>query len=179
MWHLPQGRCHSYIRLAVSDIASQLYLGYAQVIFASRVFGANIISLKLQVSISLCVITQNITVRPVSQYHLTFLFLSKKTKGDNFFTKCLHFLVIYFQWKCDILRYNRKVIYAAGKFVLLIIGLVNTLLHHCLCNLFKACDVCTGNKIIAQIVFFSRLNRVLMYINHSLMKSLVNLLGSP
>ncbi len=71
-------RCHSYIRLVASDIASQLYLGYAQVIFASRVFGANIISLKLQVSISLCVITQNITVRPVSQYHLTFLFLSKK-----------------------------------------------------------------------------------------------------
>ena len=58
-----------------SYIASQLYLGYAQVIFASRVFGANIISLKLQVSISLCVITQNITVRPVSQYHLIFLFL--------------------------------------------------------------------------------------------------------
>ena len=46
-----------------SYIATQLYLGYAQVIFASRVFGANIISLKLQVSISLCVITQNITVR--------------------------------------------------------------------------------------------------------------------
>ena len=38
---------------AASDIATQLYLGYAQVIFASRVFGANIISLKLQVSISL------------------------------------------------------------------------------------------------------------------------------
>ncbi len=38
---------------AASDIASQLYLGYAQVIFASRVLGANIISLKLQVSISL------------------------------------------------------------------------------------------------------------------------------
>ena len=58
-----------------SDIASQLYLGYAQVIFASRVLKANIISLKRQVSISLCVITQNITVRPVSQYHLIFLFL--------------------------------------------------------------------------------------------------------
>ncbi len=38
---------------AASYIATQLYLGYAQVIFASRVFGANIISLKLQVSISL------------------------------------------------------------------------------------------------------------------------------
>ena len=48
--------------------------GKSRVIFASRVFGANIISLKLQVSISLCVITQNITVRPVSQYHLIFLF---------------------------------------------------------------------------------------------------------
>ena len=36
-----------------SDIASQLYLGYAQVIFASRVLKANIISLKRQVSISL------------------------------------------------------------------------------------------------------------------------------
>ena len=58
-----------------SYIATQLYLGYAQVIFASRVLGANIISLKRQVSISLCVITQNITVRPVSQYHLIFLFL--------------------------------------------------------------------------------------------------------
>ena len=53
-----------------SDIASQLYLGYAQVIFALRVLKANIISMKLQVSVSLCVITQNITVRPVSQYHL-------------------------------------------------------------------------------------------------------------
>ena len=60
---------------AASDIASQLYLGYAQVIFASRVLKANIISLKRQVSISLCAITQNITVRPVSQYHLIFLFL--------------------------------------------------------------------------------------------------------
>jgi hypothetical protein len=57
-----------------SDIASQLYLGYAQVIFVSRVLKANIISLKLQVSISLCAITQNITVRTVSQYHLIFLF---------------------------------------------------------------------------------------------------------
>ena len=38
---------------AASDIASQLYLGYAQVIFASRVLKANIISLKRQVSISL------------------------------------------------------------------------------------------------------------------------------
>ena len=38
---------------AASYIATQLYLGYAQVIFASRVLKANIISLKRQVSISL------------------------------------------------------------------------------------------------------------------------------
>ena len=56
---------------AASDIASQLYLGYAQVIFASRVFGANILSLKRQVSISLCVITQNITANDSLQYHFT------------------------------------------------------------------------------------------------------------
>ncbi len=51
----------SYIRLTASYIASQLYLNFVQVIFASRVLEANIISLKPQVSISL-LCNKNITV---------------------------------------------------------------------------------------------------------------------
>ena len=46
---------------AASDIASQLYLGYAQVIFASQVLEADIISLKTLVL--------NITFRNSEIYH--------------------------------------------------------------------------------------------------------------
>ncbi len=44
----------SYIRQKASFIAPQCYLGFAQVVFASRVLEADIIPLKLQVLISLC-----------------------------------------------------------------------------------------------------------------------------
>lgn len=66
-----------------SDIASQLYLGYAQVIFASRVLKANYNITKtdrfsyhsLEISRLWRGVLKNITVRPVSQYHLLFLSL--------------------------------------------------------------------------------------------------------
>ena len=66
-----------------SDIASQLYLGYAQVIFALRDFKGeyNITEIvrfqyhSLEISRLWRGILKNITVRPVSQYHLIFLFL--------------------------------------------------------------------------------------------------------
>ena len=51
----------SYIRLMASYIASQLYLDFVQVIFASRVLEANIISLKTFVL--------NITFRSSEIYH--------------------------------------------------------------------------------------------------------------
>lgn len=58
-------------------------------------------------------------------------------------------------------------------------GLINALFHHGLCYFFKACDICTGNKIVSETVFFCGGNGILVNINHSMMKFFVNLFGCP
>ena len=55
----------------------------------------------------------------------------------------------------------------------------NTLCHHSICNLNKACYVSTCNEVITKAVFFSSCCRMVMNIFHNLLKSCVNFFGSP
>ena len=74
MWHPPQGRCHSYIRLTASCIALQFYDATHRDIVLRTVWGEYNITKADRLSYHF-VVRQNITVRPVSQYHsLTFIF---------------------------------------------------------------------------------------------------------
>ena len=58
-------------------------------------------------------------------------------------------------------------------------ALINALSHHGVCNLFKACNVGAGNKVVAKAIFLGSFNGMFVNVYHSMVELFINLFCCP